>query len=175
MRMGKSLLNFVEITFFPHKDVHKLTWVSPGGRDKNQIDHIAINGKWKRSLQDVRARRGADIGSDHHLVTAIIKLKLMKVTPRSTIKKFDIGKLRTSKAKQDFKLELRNRFQVLQNHDSKNDIQIDDLWERVRETYSESSEKVLGYKRQVHKDWITPGTWKLIDERKESAILTQRD
>ena len=99
----------------------------------------------------------------------------MKVTPRSTIKKFDIGKLRTSKAKQDFKLELRNRFQVLQNHDSKNDIQIDDLWERVRETYSESSEKVLGYKRQVHKDWITPGTWKLIDERKESAILTQRD
>ena len=71
MRMGKSLLNFVEITnFFPHKDVHKLTWVSPGGRDKNQIDHIAINGKWKRSLQDVRARRGADIGSDHHLVTA---------------------------------------------------------------------------------------------------------
>ena len=95
-------------TFFPHKDVHKLTWVSPGGRDKNQIDHIAINGKWKRSHQDVRARRGADIGSDHHLVTAIIKLKLMKVTPRSTIKKFDIGKLRTSKAKQDFKLELRN-------------------------------------------------------------------
>ena len=55
---------------FPHKDIHKLTWVSPGGRDENQIDHIAINGKWKKSLQDVRARQGADIRSDHHLVTA---------------------------------------------------------------------------------------------------------
>ena len=54
---GEKFAEFVEITtFFPHKDVHKLTWVSPGGRDKNQIDHIAINGKWKRSLQDARAR-----------------------------------------------------------------------------------------------------------------------
>ena len=91
----------------------------------------------------------------------------MKVTPRSTIKKFDIGKLRTSKAKQDFKLKLRNRFHVLQDHDSENDTQINELWETIRETYSESSEKVLGYKRQVYKDWITPGTWKLIDERKD--------
>ena len=108
--------------------------LSPGGRDKNKKDHIVINGKWKRSLQDVRAT-GADVGSDHYLFTAIIKLKLMKVTPRSTSKTFDIGKLRTSKAKEDFKLELRNRFQTLQYHDSENDTQIDKLWERVRETY----------------------------------------
>ena len=41
-------------------------------------------------------------------------------------------------------------------------IQIDELWERVRETYSESSEK-----GKVHKDLIKPGTWKLIGERKD--------
>ena len=29
-----------------------------------------------------------------------------------------------------------------------------------------TSEKVLGFKMQVHKEWITPETWKLIDERK---------
>lgn len=39
-------------TLFQHKEIHELTCVPPGGRDKNQIDHIAINGKWKRSLQD---------------------------------------------------------------------------------------------------------------------------
>ena len=98
----------------------------------------------------------------------------MKVTPRSTIKKIDIGKWRTNKTKQSFNLQLRNRFQVLQNEDSENDTQIDVLWERVREPFIESSEKVLEYKRQVHKDWITPGTWILIDERKHLKKKTKQ-
>jgi hypothetical protein len=32
----------------------------------------------------------------------------------------------------------------------------------------EASENVLGFKSQVHKEWITLGTWKLIEERKSS-------
>ena len=65
-------------TIFKHKDIHKITWNSPNGRDKNQIDHIIINGKWRRSLLDTRAYRGADVNSDHHLVAAKLQLKLKK-------------------------------------------------------------------------------------------------
>ena len=45
-------------TLFPHLDIHKLTWCSPNGRDQNQIDHLMINGTWRRSLQDVKVKRG---------------------------------------------------------------------------------------------------------------------
>lgn len=65
-------------TMFQHKNIHKLTWHSPNGRDRNQIDHLMINGTWRRSLLDVKVRRGADVGSDHHLVTAVVRIKLRK-------------------------------------------------------------------------------------------------
>ena len=68
-------------TLFPHHEIHKLSWCSPSGRDKNQIDYLMINGTWRRSLQDVRVRRGADVGSDDHLVMATLKLKLRRNGP----------------------------------------------------------------------------------------------
>ena len=80
---GERLVDFCNVnnlviggTLFPHQDIHKLTWRSPNGRDKNQFDHLMISGTWKRSLLDVRVKRGADVSSYHHVVTAFIKLKL---------------------------------------------------------------------------------------------------
>ena len=63
-------------SIFPHKRIHKATWVSPDHTTENQIDHICISKKFRRSLQDVRVKRGADVASDHHLLTARLKLKL---------------------------------------------------------------------------------------------------
>ena len=34
-------------TLFPHREIHKLTWYSPNDRDRNQIDHLLINAKWR--------------------------------------------------------------------------------------------------------------------------------
>ena len=85
--------NFVIL--FAHKKTHKLSWISPNQRDKKQIDHLLISGKWRRSLQDVRFRRGADVGSNHHLVVAHIKLKLNRtVTPTRLLKWFNVSKLK---------------------------------------------------------------------------------
>ena len=81
-------------TLFLHPTTHKFTWFSPNGRNKNQIDHIAINGTWRRFLLDDRVRRGADVGSDHHLVTARIRLKLRRIYRQQTgHRRFDVNKL----------------------------------------------------------------------------------
>ena len=81
--------NFV--TLFAYKEIHKLTWISPNQRDKKQIDHLLITGKWQQSLQDVPFRRGVDVGSNHHLVIANIKLQLKRtVTPTGLLQCFNI-------------------------------------------------------------------------------------
>ena len=36
---------------------------------------------------------------------------------------------------------------------------------KICKLFSESSKKTLGFKRQVHKEWITPDTWNIIDKR----------
>jgi len=73
-----------------------------------------IKGTWRRWLQDVRVRRGADVGSDHHLVTANLKLKQRKNGPDKTRRQqFDVIKLKEPRARSTFALQLKNKFQAL--------------------------------------------------------------
>ena len=44
----------------------------------NQIDHVVINNKRRRSLKDMHTCRVADAGSDHYLVMFRLKLCLRK-------------------------------------------------------------------------------------------------
>ena len=65
-------------SIFPHKRIHKATWRSPDHVTENQIDHICINQRFRRSCKDVRVMRGAVVASDHHLVVTQIRLRLKK-------------------------------------------------------------------------------------------------
>lgn len=124
--------------------------------------------QWKmdKSLHDIRVKRVADVWSEHHLVTANIKLKLIKVAPKSIIRRIDTGKLKDNKARQDFRLELKNRLQVLQHYGDEDREVVDEQWGRICKLFSEASKKTLCFKKQVHKDWITTYTWININKRK---------
>ena len=82
-------------TLFPHNECHKVSWVSPDLRTQNQIDHFAISRKFRSSSLDVRNKRGADVGSDHHVMLAKIRLKIarVKVQLNKANRKYDINKL----------------------------------------------------------------------------------
>ena len=121
-------------TLFKHKDIHKITWYSPNNRDKNQIDHVIINGKWRRSLLDTRSYRGADVNSDHCLVVARLKLKLKK-TPddnKTNRKIIDIKRLNDCEIQRKFTTELRNRFKALENLDQDEEPSVENSWQKIR-------------------------------------------
>jgi len=80
---GVRLVNFatsknlvVNSMMFPHRNIHKYTWTSPGGKTHNQIDHILIDRRRQSSILDVRSFRVADGDTDHYLVVAKLREKL---------------------------------------------------------------------------------------------------
>ena len=113
---GERLVNFClnnncEIggTIFQHKYIHKLTWKSPYGKTVNQIDHVVINSKWRRSYKDVHTCRGADAGSDHYLVMSMLKLCLRKATAKKNrLRKYNVPGLKPDEVMKTFVVEIKN-------------------------------------------------------------------
>ena len=66
-------------------------------------------------MQDVRVLRGADVGSDQHLLMAKVRLKMAKVKERESGRvRFEVSKLKDLEVRNAFKLVLHNRFEGLQ-------------------------------------------------------------
>ena len=98
-------------TIFPHKT----TWVSSDTKTENPIDHITIARKWRRSLLDVRMRRGADAAADHHLVLATLKVKrksFRDMTDRPHYK-VNVQSLKTKVKAEVCGCKLKNKFDTL--------------------------------------------------------------
>lgn len=155
-------------TIFPHKDCHKTTWISPDSRTKNQIDHIAISRKWRRSLLDTRNKRGADCGSDHHLVVANIRLKVAAKRTMAERRhgKYDVGRLKNKDVMRQFNIELNNRFSNLEAEENET---VDEKWTKIKNTINGTCNDILGTARKRKDPWISDRTWNLIEERRKLA------
>lgn len=66
-------------------------------------------------MLDVRNKRGADANSDHYLVVANIRLRIMatKKASTKTSRRYNIAKLVNPAYKSDFTIELRNKYSSL--------------------------------------------------------------
>ncbi|VDO61704.1 unnamed protein product [Schistosoma margrebowiei] len=150
-------------TIFPHKRIHKTTWTSPDHTTQNQIDHICINKTFRRTIEDVRTKRGADIASDHHLLVTKMKLKLKKywATRRTISQKFNTAFLQDTDKLNKFKIVLRP-FMIYSME--------------IKEAITSTCHEVLGHKKHHHKEWITVDTLDEIQERrnKKAAINASR-
>ncbi|CAI2734940.1 unnamed protein product [Schistosoma spindalis] len=165
-------------TIFPHKRIHETTWTSPDHTTQNQIDYICINKKFRRTMEDARTKRGADIASDHHLLVAKMKLKLKRhwTTGRTISQKFNTALLRDNDKLNKFKITLSNKFQAFHDLLNGEGTTMESNWKEIKEAITSTCHEVLGQKKHHHKDWITVDTLDKIQERrnKKAAINTSR-
>ena len=118
----------------------------------------------------MRARRGADVGSDHVLTIAKVKLKLRRVAKKDQrAPPLDVRKLKDPNVRRTYQTEIRNRFAVLLEQQEM------DLYQ-FNQTLVEAGKKVLGPRRRKKEEWIRTDTWKKIEDRKEKKrkILSTR-
>ena len=81
---------------------------------------MLINQKWRKSLADVRTRQGADVGSDHQLLIAKLRLKLRKnKKSKGPERPYGVGKLIDQETRLAFQVELQNRYDLLQEAKSR--------------------------------------------------------
>ena len=116
---------------------------------------------------DVRALRGADAATDQ-LLLGKIQLKLKRMPSKKSARiKFNTKKLSNSNNLEEFKLELRNRFDTLQTMQESENENINETWQTFKEVYLETSKTVLGPMKQENKPWISDDSLALVEARRE--------
>jgi hypothetical protein len=89
------------------------------------IDHILTDRRWHSSVLDVESFRGVDCNTDHYLVMAKVweRLAVTKQTIHIFhIERFNLKKLNVVEDKEQYWVEIANRFAALKNLDTEVDV-----------------------------------------------------
>ena len=156
---GVRLLSFCSVnelvvtnTWYPHKDIHKYTWVCPGRQLKSLFDYFLVRRETKARVHDVKVVRGAEIGSDHHMV-------LMKLSKKSKCKGEgrdrvnSRARVRTERLKhrhEQLKYQCRLRQKINSAVGHKDQVEgncVEKAWAEFKEGVLGTAVKVCGMKR----------------------------
>ena len=90
------------------------------------------------------------MNSDHFLIQAVIQLKLRKTPHKENIRqRINIQQLKLPAIRGTFNLELKNRFNALDNFDEDN---ISNQSELIKETYLNTAKDTLGIQTKKNKE-----------------------
>jgi hypothetical protein len=120
---------------FPHYNFHKYTWTSPDGKIHNQIDHTLVDRRRQSNVLDARSFKAAECDSDHYLVVAKVKERVAAVNKQRShrfhMERFSLKKLNEVDGKEQYLVEVSNRFAALEHLDT--EVEINNAWEMIIE------------------------------------------
>jgi hypothetical protein len=83
------------------------------------------------------------------------------------MERFSLKKLNEVECKEQFRVEISNRYAALEDLDA--EVEINSAWETIRENIKISAKESLGYfELKKHKPWFDEGCSKLLDQRKQT-------
>jgi hypothetical protein len=90
------------------------------------------------------------------------------------VERFNLKKLNDVECKEQFCVEVSNRFAALGELDA--EVEINSAWETIRENIKISAKESLGhFELKKHKPWFNEGCSKLLDQRKGAKLHWLQD
>jgi hypothetical protein len=124
-----------------------------------------------------RSFREAECDTDHCLVVAKVREKLEVNKQRSHrihMERFNLKKLNEVEGKEQFRVEVSNKFATLEDLDA--EVEISSGWEMTRGSLKIAAKESLGYfELKKHKPWFDEGCSKLLDQRKQAKLQWLQD
>ena len=102
----------------------------------------SLQPRWRRAIESVKTRPGADCGSDHELLTTKFRLKLKKVGKTTRPFRYNLNQI-----PYDYTVEVRNRFEGLDLLDRVPD----ELWNEIRDIVQETGIKTIPFGKKMQK------------------------
>ena len=108
------------------------TWRSSDQSTRNQIDYIICKTRWRSSVRRLITLPGADCGTDHNLLIADVKIKLMRIKRAKQTPIYDVENIGL-----EFAVEVKNRFNGVQLVGREQE----ELWSDIRDRVKDTADK----------------------------------
>ncbi|KAJ4441255.1 hypothetical protein ANN_11109 [Periplaneta americana] len=124
--------------------------------------------------------QGADCNSDHYLVIGELRERLSvakRVEQQVNITKFNILKLKDEEAKQNYQVEISNRFATLESSDEVDkELDVNSVWENIRDSIKIAAEQSIGYyETKKKKPWFDEDCCMVVERRKQAKLKFLQD
>ena len=147
-------------TTFQQHPIRLYTWTSPGGIARNQIYYTMTGRRWRTTILVTKTRPSADCGSDHKLLVAKLKIKLIQKKRRSVPVRYDIETIH-----QEYRVAVTNRFAALLRIAEKEQTP-NELWEEAKEVVNTAAKKHVSKRKKQKQPCLTNETLGVADGRR---------